>query len=180
MKRLVKAFTAIVVGIALIIGVGFFTSPESTDTTPTVAVVPPKIEQKDMKTYKVIKDFESLQKGDVFNELENGNFELVKEVTSDTVYYKYTMHVDRTTIETLYEGGYLIDESAKQDSACCDKLTELSNYIDDMIKTYDEDYDSLMSEYEAGNVQPCVRVEAETVHYNLVKVLKHLKDYINE
>ena len=139
-----------------------------------------KIEQKNMKQYKVIKDFESLKKGDIFLELEDGSFELTKEVATDSAYYKYSMIVDQSTIETLYENGYLLDEAAKQDSACCEKLNALSEHIDDMIHTYNEDYDSLMKEYEEGNVQPCVKVEAETVHYNLIKVLKHIKGFINE
>lgn len=185
MKPIFKAFAAIIAGLALIVGVGFCTSPELMKDEPEVVVEDTietlqRTEQRNMKQYKVIKDFESLKKGDTFIELEDGNFELTKEVATDTVYYKYSMIVDPSTIETLNEGGFLLDEVAKQDSACCEKLNALNEYIDEMIKTYDEDYDSLMQEYEEGNVQPCVKVEAETVHYNLVKVLKHLKDYINE
>ena len=33
---------------------------------------------------------------------------------------------------------------------------------------------------DEGKIQPCVKVESDTVHYNLLKVLNALKDIINE
>lgn len=129
-----------------------------------------------MKQYKVIEAFESLQKGDVF--VEDGDmFVMSKETTGDHYACKYAVAVDADTIEELLNEGF-IEEVCDDCNNCC-KLQQLRSYIQDMIDTYDNDYKELMQEYEAGNVQPCVKVEAETVHYNLAKVLNHLKDYID-
>lgn len=129
-----------------------------------------------MKQYKVINAFESLQKGDVF--VEDGDmFVTSKETTGDHYACKYVVAVDADTIAELLNEG-LIEEVCDDCNNDC-KLQQLKDYIQTMIDTYNQDYANLMQEYEAGNVQPCVKVEAETVHYNLVKVLNHLKDYVD-
>ena len=72
------------------------------------------------------------------------------------------------------------EDDACDDCCCCDKLNDLEDKIDDMIDTYTDDYKALMEEYDKGNVQQCVKVEAETVYQNLIKVLGNLKSFINE
>lgn len=129
-----------------------------------------------MKQYKVIEAFESLQKGDIF--VEDGDmFVMSKETAGDHYACKYTVALDADTIEELLKEE-LIEEVCDNCNNCC-KLQQIKDYIQDMIDTYNQDYIDLMKEYDAGSVQPCVKVEAETVHYNLVKVLNHLKDYID-
>ena len=49
-----------------------------------------------------------------------------------------------------------------------------------MIDTYTKDYNELMKDYNEGNVQQCVKVEAETVYHNLNKVLNSIKDLLDE
>ena len=46
--------------------------------------------------------------------------------------------------------------------------------------TYTKDYNELMKDYNEGNVQQCVKVEAETVYHNLNKVLNSIKDLLDE
>ena len=49
-----------------------------------------------------------------------------------------------------------------------------------VIDTYTKDYNELMKDYNEGNVQQCVKVEAETVYHNLNKVLNSIKDLLDE
>ena len=56
----------------------------------------------------------------------------------------------------------------------------LKEYIDILIDTYEKDHKDMLEAFENGDVQPCVKVEAETVYYNMIKILNSIKDKINE
>lgn len=60
------------------------------------------------------------------------------------------------------------------------KLKKIADTIEKLILTYDNDHKNLMEEYNNGNVQTCVKVEAETVYTNLIKVLNKIKEIVNE
>lgn len=142
-----------------------------------------------MEGYKVIKDFSSAEKGDVFTKVEDLNlWELQKsEVVSDTETYT-SMAFDSSTMEELANKDYVIwySEEAQEDDnedeceCCCDKLEKVKEYVNTLIDTYTKDYNELMKDYNEGNVQQCVKVEAETVYHNLNKVLNSIKDLLDE
>lgn len=56
------------------------------------------------------------------------------------------------------------------------KINNTVKLIDTLINQYENDYKEVIENYEAGKVHPCVKVEAETVYYNLNKVLTKIKD----
>lgn len=150
-----------------------------------------------MEGYKVIKDFSFAEKGDVFTKVEDLNlWELQKsEVVSDTETYT-SMAFDSSTMEELANKDYVIwyseevekdnNEEVEKDNnedeceCCCDKLEKVKEYVNTLIDTYTKDYNELMKDYNEGNVQQCVKVEAETVYHNLNKVLNSIKDLLDE
>lgn len=140
-----------------------------------------------MEGYKVIKDFSFAEKGDVFTKVEDLKlWELQKsEVVSDTETYT-SMAFDSSTMEELANKDYVIwyseeaQEGVDECECCCDKLEKVKEYVNTLIDTYTKDYNELMKDYNEGNVQQCVKVEAETVYHNLNKVLNSIKDLLDE
>lgn len=119
-----------------------------------------------MEGYKVIKDFSFAGKGDVFIKVEDLNlWELQKSELANKYYVIW------------------YSEEAQEDDeceCCCDKLEKVKEYVNTLIDTYIKDYNELMKDYNEGNVQQCVKVEAETVYHNLNKVLNSIKDLLDE
>lgn len=139
-----------------------------------------------MEGYKVIKDFSFAEKGDVFTKVEDLNlWELQKsEVESDSEVHT-TIVFDSSTMEELANKEYVMlcdedTEDANDCECCCDKLEKVKEYVNTLIDTYAKDYNELMQDYNEGNVQQCVKVEAETVYHNLNKVLNSIKDLLDE
>lgn len=70
------------------------------------------------------------------------------------------------------EEGYLlsVDDESKYN---VDATLEL---IDDLLKKYESNLKETNEKANKGEIQPCVKLEAETVYYNLNKVLNKIKD----
>lgn len=143
-----------------------------------------------MKTYKVIKPFGTAKKGDVFTEKYDANYNGIgtyemtrtdehKDGESVTQIF---MEMSQGVIDDFVEKGYMIEISDENtdNNQNCSKLDEVEKYIDTLLSTYEKDYNNLLEEFENGDIQPCVKVEAETVYYNLTKVLNSIKAKINE
>jgi hypothetical protein len=83
--------------------------------------------------------------------------------------------LDKRTVEDIYEQGFLSTDEDQHNKAdeTIDKTVEL---IDTLIDKYEADYKEVIDKYSEGKIQPCVKVEAETVYYNLNKVLTKIKD----
>lgn len=150
-------------------------------------------------TYKVIKEFGNAKKGDIFKEVVDEDIFMnpcqvyVMERTegednisdSKEHYMKswISMELSKEMVDAYVKSGFLLpeDNEKKEDKVSeTDKLTDVSVYVDMLIDTYNHDYNNLLKDFEAGNVQPCVKVEAETVYHNLIKVLNSIKAKINE
>lgn len=132
-----------------------------------------------MKKYKVIKEFGCAQKGDVLQENEEGLFELNETCDCNDCYCSRSVCISADIADTLLSAEFLAEINEETES-CCDKLTKLSEYIDSMISQYEQDHEALMDEYNEGNVPQCLKVEADTVYFNMIKVLKHIKDLLDE
>lgn len=138
-----------------------------------------------MEGYKVIKEFSFAEKGDVFTKVEDLNlWELQKSETKPEMETYTSMAFDSSTMDELAKKDYVIwfseDENVCCVCDCCDKLEEVKEYVNTLIDTYTKDYNELIKDYNEGNVQQCVRVEAETVYHNLNKVLNSIKDLLDE
>ena len=57
-----------------------------------------------------------------------------------------------------------------------DKINATVGFIDSLLKQYEDDYEEVMQKYKEGKIQPCVKVEAETVYFNLTKVLNKVRE----
>ena len=134
-----------------------------------------------MKTYKVIKEFGCAQKGDVLHENEEGLFELNVECDCNDCYSSRSVCISSDIADTLAHAGYL--EEAKEMTTVSiaeDKLSEVLSFIDEKLEQYVADHEALMTQYNEGDVPQCVKVEADTVYFNLVKVLSKIKEIIHE
>ena len=79
--------------------------------------------------------------------------------------------IDEHTVEGLYEEGILTIVDPKND-----KIDATVEFIDSLLKQYEDDYEEVMQKYKEGKIQPCVKVEAETVYFNLTKVLNKVRE----
>lgn len=132
-------------------------------------------------TYKVIKAFDEFEKGDILLENKNGDFEFNKSSVKDGYTEEITITVNKDFIDEAVEDGNVIELQEENESCdCCDKLERVKLLVDTLLETYEEDYKGMIEAFEQGDVQPCVKVEAETVYYNLTKVLNRIKEAINE
>lgn len=118
--------------------------------------------------YKVIKEFGSAKKGDVLAEDEIG---LVSFNISEDNYTRM-MSLDCDTADYLCEEGYLLSINDKS-KYNVDATLEL---IDDLLEKYKNNLKETDKKANKGEIQSCVRLEAETVYYNLNKVLNKIKD----
>lgn len=141
-----------------------------------------------MEGYKVIKEFGSAKEGDVFTKVDGleGLWDFQKTIQLDDAETFVSMTFDSSTMNSLEEKGYVVGYESEEecdncDNCCCNnKLRIVKEFVDESISTYTEDYEELMREYDKGNVQPCVKVEAETVYHNLIKVLNTIKGLLDE
>ena len=131
------------------------------------------------KQVKVIKDinefgFRGLRKGMVFTAKENGNLYVNKGSDENKSWFSL---IDSETVENYIEEGYMI---RLEQCPTCAKLKAVKERVEDMIKQYTIDHNNMQQAFENGEVQPCVKVEAETVYFNMIKILNNILDKINE
>lgn len=79
--------------------------------------------------------------------------------------------IDEHTVEGLYGEGILTMVEPKND-----KINTTVEFIDSLLKQYENDYKEVTQKYKEGKIQPCVKVEAETVYFNLTKVLNKVRE----
>lgn len=130
--------------------------------------------------YKVIKEFGCAQKGDVLHENEEGLFELNVECDCSDCYSSRSICISSDIAATLALAGYLEEFEEMVVSIAEDKLSEVLNFVEEKIEQYTADHEALTEQYNEGDVPQCVKVEADTVYFNLLKVLNKIKDIINE
>lgn len=80
--------------------------------------------------------------------------------------------IDERTVEDLRLEGLLVANTEPKN----DKINTTIEFIDSLLKQYEDDYKEVTQKYKEGKVQPCVKVEAETVYFNLTKVLNKIKE----
>lgn len=131
-----------------------------------------------MKQYKVIKEFGCAQKGDVLKENEEGLFELNVECDCADMYCSRSICISADIASTLVSAEFLEEfEEVEEEDARIVKVLEFCN---EKIEQYTADHEALITQYNEGEVPQCVKVEADTVYFNLIKILNKIKDIINE
>lgn len=137
-----------------------------------------------MKVFKVIKPFNNAIKGDIFYcdpDYDENVYELERNEIKDNIQTTVYMEMTKEIIDEFVKQGYLVE--CDEEDEIADEPTGLEkvlNYVDSLINQYTEDYNNMLKSFEDGDIQPCVKIEAETVYYNLNKVLNAIKDKIHE
>ena len=135
-----------------------------------------------MKNYKVIKEFASAQKGDMLTYNEDTNlYEFSMTTENDTEKCSRYMCMDEETAEEFVESGnLLVIEDEDKEISAIDKLCALSDLIDTLEAQYKKDHDDIVEAYNNQEIPTCVKVEADTVYFNMNQILKKVKEIINE
>lgn len=136
-----------------------------------------------MKNYKVIKPFNNAIKGDTFfcdPEYGENIYQLERNEYKDGFQSTVYMEMSKDVLDEFVKQGYLVECNEEDTDTEDSQLSEVLDYIESLINQYTEDYNNMLKSFEDGDIQPCVKVEAETVYYNLNKVLNAIKNKINE
>ena len=135
-----------------------------------------------MKNYKVIKEFASAQKGDMLTYNEDTNlYEFSMTTENDNEKCSRYICMDEETAEEFVESGnLLVIEDQDKEISAIDKLCALSDLIDTLEAQYKKDHDDLVEAYNNQEIPTCVKVEADTVYFNINQILKKVKEIINE
>lgn len=121
--------------------------------------------------YKVIKSFGIAKKGDIFKyNVDTNTFEMIDENNGFNRY----MAIDCSTLGIYEKNGNVI-ELKHSDGYLEKTIKETIEFIDSLLEQYDSDLNETIRKFNNGEIQPCVKLEAETVYYNLTKVLKEIK-----
>ena len=135
-----------------------------------------------MKNYKVIKEFASAQKGDMLTYNEDTNlYEFSMTTENDNERCSRYICMDEETAEEFVESGnLLVIEDENEELSAIDKLCALSDLVDTLEAQYKKDHDALVEAYNNQEIPTCVKVEADTVYFNMNQILKKVKEIINE
>ena len=141
-----------------------------------------------MSDFKVIKEFGEARLNDVFcYNAVNDVYELCYlDDDRSTIVIDANIVLVPFITEVLLKEGYLKEgylEEVKAEPVITPeetKLKEITDFVYQQIENCKKDNTVIANKFEKGEVQPCVKVESDTVHYNLLKVLNHIKDLINE
>lgn len=135
-----------------------------------------------MKNYKVIKEFASAQKGDMLTYNEDTNlYEFSMTTENDSEKCSRYICMDEETAEEFVESGnLLVIEDENEELSAIDKLCALSDLVDTLEAQYKKDHDALVEAYNNQEIPTCVKVEADTVYFNINQILKKVKEIINE
>lgn len=129
-------------------------------------------------TLKVIKPFFVMEEGDTFEKMDNGmyrseyseKFELANPLFDNlndfNSSYKSTFDISEDYAKALIELGNL-EEVGKDE-----KFVNVFDEIERLAKEYNDELDNIDETYK--NHPACVKVEAETVLRNMLKLLEHL------
>lgn len=122
-----------------------------------------------MNSYKVIKSFAAARKGDMLEPNEKG---LLVLNVQDKFSSRFVA-VDEDTANELVEKGYLLEMKSSNNDT---RLEAIKDFCDTILQKYDSDLDEVLSKYNEGLIPTCVKVEAETVYYNMTKLLDKIKE----
>ena len=140
--------------------------------------------------YKVVKPIGCAKRDDIFK-TEDG-IEYVMESTNSNDKYtnsRYMMITANYVLELLNGGnlkewGEEIEDETNTDEEYIPsnaelKLIALEAFLDDCTKKYQDNIQKVNEDYKNGKIQPCVKVESETVNYNLLKFIKAVKQILD-
>lgn len=122
-----------------------------------------------MNSLKVVKGNGFFKKGDIleYNDVLDG-YKLDEETENS---FRSAI-IDVNTAEEYVNDGTMIFLEDEVD----DRIETVKEFLDTKIKEYKNDLQETQEKFEKGEMQPCVKVESETVLYNLIKLATAIKD----
>lgn len=126
--------------------------------------------------FKVVKEFNSLSKGNILeNSVENPEIFVFEEETEDK--YK-CISFNEDFIWELVDEGYLVEVEDDDEDNTEDIIDKAVTLIDELIKQYDTDNETVTEKFINNEVPYCAKLEADTVHFNLTKVLNKIRSVL--
>lgn len=138
--------------------------------------------------YKVIKPFGCAKIGDIFN-FDSDDREFVMEDTRTTKKGTNSrfMSINKEYVDALVKGGNLepygseITETEEETLPTIAelKLIALEAFINDCKTKYESNLDKVRKDFEEGKIQPCLKLESETVNQNLLKLINSIQQILD-
>lgn len=144
-----------------------------------------------VEKYRVLKEFGCAKVGDIFEidchcadcmENDNYNYVMLQEqyheddkLTWSTV---REMELTKSMTEWYTEQGFLIPIISEKEAV--EKLDEIKDLLDSLDDKYQTKLAEIFTAYDNAKIPECVKVEGETVYYNLFKLLNAIRDIITK
>lgn len=142
-----------------------------------------------IEEYTVVKPFSRLHIADTLNyNKDTDSYEFNRVKSHSDEYTDWSMSIDvsysRHAMDELCNNGFVratkFSDASNKVEKLQNKIDELRNFVDVMTEEYQNRMDEVNKDYNEGKVQTCVKVESETVHYNLIKVLREIKSILDK
>lgn len=134
-----------------------------------------------VKEYEVVKPFNGIEEGSIFY-LDNVSKKYIfqeDESDGDAYSFSHYCEISPITADNYCNAGFLKVAKAENEEADT-RIEKLKEFIDAQLGKYAFRKEKIQRKYEAGKIPTCVKVEHDTVNYNLVKLLNKIKDLLNE
>ena len=119
-----------------------------------------------MKNLKVVKEDGFFKKGDI--------------LTYDEELDAYTLDITsgdkfRSAMLDPITADELVEKEIIEVDSTSDTVKDTIEFLEEKIKEYKQNLKENQEKFEKGELQPCVKVESETVLYNLIKFADNVK-----
>ena len=126
--------------------------------------------------FKVVKEFDSLRKGDILESSnENPDVFVFEEETEDK--YRYISYSENI-LDALEDEGYVIKLDDDDDEEDLNVICKAIDEIDQLLEQYDKDNKTITEKFANNEIPYCAKVEADTVHFNLTKALTKIRNIL--
>lgn len=141
-----------------------------------------------VQTYKVIKAFGCARVNDIFeHDSEFDVYVMSDEVNDEAFDSIRSMCITAELAKDYANNGFLEEDSVVEiesaDNAEAEKykkvIDTLTKEITKLENKYKQRNEAVIKKYEAGKMPTCQKVEHDTVHFNLTKLLNRFKDILN-
>lgn len=136
--------------------------------------------------YEVIKPlaFSSLLKESDILVYKDGSYVFEKEISNDNFHARTKVVLSEALINEYEQAGLIKALSSKDKNESSNtqdnKLNKISSLICQLKNSYNQRKNNIEKKYKEGKLQTCVKVEHDTVYFNLMKVLNKIESIINE
>lgn len=126
------------------------------------------------KEYKFVKSLLNIEKGTVLT--LDKDLDLYTS-SSDNGY----VAISEEIADNMVENGTLISVEYTEEEVACDTCTRMENlkeFVSAALTAYEDKHEEIIEKYNNQEIPACVKVEADTVYFNLIKVLNKVNSII--